>query len=211
MFLYTSRWCSLSKWCSNTNTQLLLLFHRCQNFVSCVTINGAMWADVALTVSFLHWAAWQAGVTSAFLEYWILFHPAWHSSGGSWGHCGWAGAVQELWTTPAELCSQLPPSVWSWNLKYLTDFLESVEETHFSSHRCPLQALMMFIPDFSPCLLWHQASLTAAPLWFLPQLCSHKASDKTGCQNQMDGSLQTPGCLEFQGRVFLVRWRCFRA
>lgn len=112
--------------------------------------------------------------------------------GPLWVGWGCAGALDN--SCSSELCSQLPPSVWSWNLKYLTDFLESVEETHFSSHRCPLQALMMFIPDFSPCLLWHQASLTAAPLWFLFQLCSHKAS---GCQNQMDGSLQPLGCLEF--------------
>lgn len=48
--------------------QLLLLFYCCQNFVSYVTINGEMWADVALTVCFLHWAAWQARATSAFLE-----------------------------------------------------------------------------------------------------------------------------------------------
>lgn len=178
--------------------QLLLLFYCCQNFVSYVTINGEMWADVALTVCFLHWAAWQARVTSAFLECLILslFHPVWHSSVGCWGHCGWAGALQN--SCSSELCSQSPPSACPWNLRYLTGFLEITGETHFSSHRWPLQALIEFIPDFSPCLLWYQASLTAAPLWFQSQLCSHKARGKTGCQNQVDGSLQPLGFLEFQ-------------
>lgn len=167
MFLYTSHWFCLSKWCFNTNTQLLLLFYRCQNFVS-NAINGEMWADVALTVFSLHWAAWQARVTSAFLEYFILslFHPVWHSSLGCWGHCGRAGDLDH--SCSSDLCSQLPPSLFSWNLRFLTDFLESIGETHFSSPWWPLQALAVFIPDVSQCLPWHQDPSCCSTLVSVP-------------------------------------------
>lgn len=207
MFLYTSHWFCLSKWCFNTNTQLLLLFYRCQNFVS-DAINGEMWADVALTVFSLHWAAWQARVTSAFLEYFILslFHPVWHSSLGCWGHCGRAGDLDH--SCSSDLCSQLPPSLCSWNLRFLTDFLESIGGTHFSSPWWPLQALAVFIPDVSQCLPWHQASLVLLHFGLSPSCAPIKPVMRLAAKIRWMGVCSLWDAWNFTGRVFPVRWRC---
>lgn len=153
MFLYTSHWYCLSKWCFNTNTQLLLLslskfcfkYNKWRNVSRCGI--DSLLSPLGCMASSSHICIFRIFNSEPFppsltLLSWLL-RPLW---------VGWGCAGDlENYCSP-ELCSQLPSSVCPWNLRYLTDFLESIGETHFSSHRWPLQALVVFIPDFSWCL-----------------------------------------------------------
>lgn len=214
MFLYTSHWYCLSKWCFNTNTQLLLLFYHCQNFVSNV-INGEMWADVALTVCFLHWAAWQARVTSAFSEYLILslFHPVWHSSVGCWGHCGWAGAVQEIWkTTAAQSCA----------VSSHHQSAPGTSGTSLTSWRA--LGKLTFPATDGPCKLWLCLSQIFPGVCHStknPELLHHcgfsfscsliKTMINLAAKIRWMRVCSLWDVWNFRWRIFLVRWRCFRA
>lgn len=154
----------------------------------------------------------QAQVTSAFFKIFNseLFPPSLTLLTWLLGQCGWAGAVQELWTTPAAQSCALTISLLL-APQAPRCLLGEKGKLTFPAPDGPCKpwlCLSQIFPDVChdtkhPWLLHH--------FGFSPSCAPIKPVVRLAAKIRWMGVCSLWDVWNFRGRVFLVRQRCFRA